>query len=379
MPIRSLSPYQFRNLSYQTIEFHPEFNLVIGVNGSGKTSLLESLYTLTSLRSFRTYKLDSIIQRNEQSKYQDCVVRGNVFISKSNTASLAYYGETEIGVKRSRNENTFIKINGERIRNASELASLLPTIIIEPASDSLLNGSPNVRRSFIDWGVFHVEHSFANLWKRYLAVIKQRNALLRSSEVQFNNHHLIEPWDRQASTLGEQIHAKREMHFKRIDDQLKVYLRDLAPGWGEGVNLSYRRGWDKKSSLSEAFGNARDTDLERKYTSVGPHRMDVRISYGAALAVEALSRGQQKVLSIALNLAQVASLQEVEGKEALVLIDDLASELDEKNIEIVLGSLMALNTQVICTSLSESQVLDKLPDQQKYKVFHVEHGLVTPM
>ena len=107
--------------------------------------------------------------------------------------------------------------------------------------------------------------------------------------------------------------------------------------------------------------------------------MDVRISYGAALAVEALSRGQQKVLSIALNLAQVASLQEVEGKEALVLIDDLASELDEKNIEIVLGSLMALNTQVICTSLSESQVLDKLPDQQKYKVFHVEHGLVTPM
>jgi len=124
--------------------------------------------------------------------------------------------------------------------------------------------------------------------------------------------------------------------------------------------------------------HSRDKDIERKYTQYGPHRADIKLKVGSKNVVEFLSRGQQKLLVIALYIAHVKCLKELKNTRTVVLIDDVAAELDSRNIQIVLSQLLELNAQVICTILDKeipSKYLDRNPED--CKMFHVEHGVVN--
>ena len=375
MAIVSISPTSFRNLSTQELKLDPHVNIISGSNGSGKTSILEAIYILSTGRSFRTRQLDSIISRGEVAPSSSALTSTSIKATKTD----AFYingriattkSEQVVGLKKSRTEKMFIKLDGEAIRSASKLAELSPTLVIEPGNIVLLSGPPQTRRRFIDWGVFHVEQNFSKLWKDYINCVKQRNSLLRTARI---DRVLLGVWDQKLSKLGDDISKKRKAYLEHLGPILSNMTKVL--GLNCTIKLKYSSGWEKSLSLLDSLQKHQAKDLARRFTSVGPHRMDLQIYSGEIRASELLSRGQQKILTIAMYLSQVAVVQELSKKAIVVLLDDLSAELDDRNVNLVFEKLLALDTQLVCTTLDHRRMLGILDNLQKYKVFHVEHGV----
>jgi DNA replication and repair protein RecF len=364
MSIEKLSLTNFRNITDVNITLHPKLNVIYGSNASGKTSLLESCYFISTGRSFRSRRIENIIKRDSIST--EFILFGNLKDSSSG------HNIFNVGIKKSTVLPTQIRLNKESIRSASQLAKLSPTILIDPISFELLNGSPTQRRQFLDWGVFHVEPTFGLNWNNYINCLKQRNSLLRNAKI---DQILLKIWDNKLSELGELIHNERNSYFDKFQQRLVQYLNYFSIN--EKIKVSYYKGWDKTKNFSDALVQSRDRDLERKFTQVGPHRADIKVSiYGQAVC-ETLSRGQQKLFIFAMYLAQMQTLFDIYNKNTVVLIDDVTAELDDSNLQLVFKKLSALDAQVIVTALNDS-FLDKIRrDNTAYKMFHVEHGKIT--
>lgn len=364
MSIVSFSPHHFRNITSQDIHFDPHLTLISGSNGSGKTSILEAIYILSTGRSFRTRKLESLITRAEPSLdafYISATIQAN-------------NNQHHIGVKKSRTESSLIKIDSELVRSASTLAELSPTQLIEPGNINLLSGSPQIRRKYIDWGVFHVEHDYIALWKSYINCLKQRNSLVRTARI---DAVLLDVWDQKLATLGDALNAKRKGYVGQLNEAVAALAATL--GLDTEIGLRFLQGWDKSLPLYDALKKQREKDLAKRFTSIGPHRMELQILSDGTLAIDVLSRGQQKILTVALLLAQVQLMQEISGKKVTLLVDDLNAELDKENCARVFEQLLNLNTQLVCTSLDQGLMQQPLNNSISQKVFHVEHGKIRAM
>ena len=156
-----------RNLHPVTFSPSPRINILYGANGSGKTSVLEAVHLLGLARSFRSVRLNPVIQHELQS----CTVFGQV--------ELAEGGHSALGISRDRQGEFQIRIDGQNARSAAQLAEILPLQLINPDSFRLLEGAPKIRRQFLDWGVFHVEPRFMSTWQRLQKALRQRNSWLR--------------------------------------------------------------------------------------------------------------------------------------------------------------------------------------------------------
>ena len=364
MSIRSLSVHGFRNIKDTTFELGGGLNWVYGSNGSGKTSLLEALYFLTTGRSFRTRHLKYLFA-NDQER-ESFVLHG---------ATQCREERTEIGIRKSKHDNGLIKMNGRVISAASDLVVINPTTIIQPSSFDLLYGSPKIRRQFFDWGVFHVEHQFRDTWRLYNSCLKQRNSLLRTARI---DRLEIKYWDNKLAQYGERVAALREQYLGVFENQLKGYLQSLLADHVivEEIDFSIKRGWDKSKSLEQVLSEQFEKDIERKFTQYGPHRFDFSITIEKKPADQWFSRGQQKLLIVALYLAQVSRVKMADSTSSVsVLLDDITSELDSKSVSALISSLLRCECQVVVTTL---QSPDQLPDfpwgQKKVTMFHVEHG-----
>ncbi len=333
---------------------HRGLNYLVGENGAGKTSVLESIVVLAKGRSFRSGPISALIGPKED--------RFRV------VATTQHVGEKQqtLGIERSRQEWKARK-SGENVRQLSDLAIHLPLILIEPNSHLLISGSPEGRRRFLDWGVFHVEQGYLVQWRRFTRALKQRNAALRKRDTA-----VVISLDRIISELGEKIDIARRDQLEALTARLAVTLNALSPALG-GIELRYDKGWKGKSLLS-ALLSAQQRDLERGATGPGPHRADILVYVNGKLARERLSRGEQKILSAALLLSQ-ARLMADSGEKPLLLMDDLASEFDAKHLANVMAQGLALEAQlwVTATTLEPYAALGC----DEYALFHVEQGKIA--
>lgn len=353
MSIQTLKVSHFRNLSAVQLEPCPSFNFIYGNNGSGKTSLLEAIYLLSLGRSFRTHLSHRLIQRD----CEHLIVHASLSLS------------TQIGVEKHSDGKTRIRVDGENKYSAAELARRLPLLLINPDVYKILEGGPKDRRRFLDWGVFHVEPEFLTCWQRAQKVIKQRNTLLR-----FNgSQQEILLWDRELCDVAMQLDRMREDYFLQFK---KVFVDVLALLLDEPVSIRYYRGWPKEKSLEEALKDTLLRDKSLGYTQCGPHRADIKLLCNNISVADVLSRGQQKVLGCALQLAQGKLLKEIRDKHCIYLIDDLAAELDPQKREVLMEALVQLNSQVFITAIEESTV-NELSHFSSNKMFHVEHGVLS--
>ena len=367
MGITQLQLLSFRNLSQAALTLHPQVNLFFGNNGSGKTSLLEALYMLGhGGRSFRTHRIERVIQ-HEQSLFR-------IFARYTNED-----GQTiPVGIEREGKNNTVLRVDGETLQTAASMAKMFPMQLINPQSFRLLEAGPEERRRFMDWGVFHVEHDFLTHWQQVKRGLQQRNAALR----QGLSTDAITAWDDVISYSGEKIRLYREMYFHRLLPIFQKILEDL--GGVPAFTLTYYGGWSKELSLLSALQEGIQGDRAVGYTRAGPHRGDIRIRCGVIPAKEILSRGQEKLVVLALHLAR-GQLYEEERKQGCVyLLDDLAAELDKKRQLLVVERLLALKGQLFLTSLGgegEGCVTHDLwhSAREKGRMFHVEHGMVNPI
>jgi len=345
--ISSLRIDNFRNLGKVEISPHPRLNYFFGPNGAGKTSLLEALVVVSRGRSFKTSRAEDLSGEESESF--------RIYLESESSGC-----RQRLGLER-RGAQWKARLNGQDVAVLSALTRQLPMVLMEPNSHLLISGPPDSRRRFLDWGVFHVEPAFLEVWRRYSRVLKQRNAALRERQ-----HRVLESLDELMATLGEQLNRFRVSYFDRLTEVFRSQTTEF-----EDVLLEYHPGW-KGSALSEVLQQSRKRDLEKGVTSHGPHRADILLTRDQKSVRTLLSRGEQKSFAAALLLTQ-ARLLAAGGDAPLVLLDDLASEFDRQHVDSVLCEALACAGQVWVTGTSSS-----VPSQD-HKAFHVEHGAVREM
>ncbi len=354
MWIKHLTVNHCRSLEDISLEFSPELNLIIGPNASGKTSLLESLSILSSGRSFRTTHISEVISHNQTSVLVAAGIIDDDF-------------KINIGIEKS-TAKTKIRINKKDIFSQAELSSHLPITIIHPNSIDLITGPPSLRRSYIDWIVFYLYPDFHLIWKKYQHILKQRNLCLKYPK----HYYALDKWTEELVSLQPRITAHRTKAVALLVPILKHISDSLLNGIN--IDIEFHSGFSKDvdveiESLLEYYQSKRDYDLKQKRTSVGVHRADIKIMIDSKPALHSASRGQLKLLAITLLLAQSDTITGTSQKKGMLLIDDLAAELDNLNREILLKYLSTLKKQLIVTSTNNIQFSD-----MEFKMFHVKHG-----
>ena len=348
----------FRNLTEFGIDPSPSFNILYGDNGSGKTSFLEAIYYLGLARSFRSRLAPRIIAHGQYS----LSVHGKLQ-SRNRTITL--------GIERQQGGNSKIRIDGSDASTTASLAEALPLQLIDSNSDHLLIGGPKPRRQFMDWGVFHVEHSFFSIWQDYARALKQRNAALK----QKMSPSQINLWNEALSQAGIEIDAYRQRYIEKL---MPFFLETWQHLIGsDNIQATYTRGWPKDRYLHECLSESYARDSQLGYTYFGAHRGDLLLLSNKIPVQDVLSRGQQKLLVYALRLSQGKLLQQQTGKTCIYLIDDLSIELDQDKRHRAASMLVTLGAQSFVTGVFKSDLKDIL-SLCGSRLFHVEHGQIKP-
>ncbi len=332
-------------------------NLITGDNGAGKTSVLEALHLMAYGRSFRGRVRDGLI-RSGQTALEVFVEWQEGLRAAPRRAGLRHTGQDWTG-----------RLDGAPVAQLGDLCAALAVVSFEPGSHALITGTGDARRRYLDWGLFHVEPDFLTLWRRYARALRQRNALLkrRAADVQ------LDAWDRELVEAGEPLSRGRQRYLEALQPHFAALLAQLAPALGHGT-LEYLPGWRRDDlPLMDALLLARERDLIAGFTSVGPHRADWRIAFGALPGREALSRGQAKLTALSALMAQAEHYTGTRGEWPIIALDDLASELDRPHQGRVLDWLRHSQAQVFITGTEIPSALQSTTGMLR---FHVEHGLL---
>ena len=354
MRVVGIEVRHLRILDNVNIEFSPQVNLLVGSNGSGKSSLLEAIHIIGSGRSFRSHRLRDIVTRGQSWLH----IVGRT-VGDNGTADTIGIAHSSDGLR--------IRRGGVDVRTASELATFLPTIAVTPDSYRLVTDGADMRRRIVDRLLFHVEPRYLDHFQRYRRALRQRNAAIRSGA---GDGELC-VWDAELAAAGEQLTSHRTRYLDRALLPMREVVGRLV---GKPVDIQFYRGWDSDKSLIDACESLLTSDRMRGYTQAGPHRADLRFAIDGRPLQHSLSRGETKLFVTAVAIAQVRDLAGALGCPPVVLVDDLASELDSKSRCLCLAELNAIGAQLFLTAVPEYG-LDR-GDIQAGRLFHVEHGRI---
>ena len=353
MSLLDITVTDLRCIEHAQLNVAPGLTLLWGDNGSGKTSLLEAIFLLGRGRSFRTRNTERLIQRGKNHLQ----VIGRVADPGGR--------ESAVGFEASRTA-TIARIAGRSAQSLAELSQVFPVQVIEPGVHRLVEEAGYRRRRWMDWAVFHVEPQFIDTWVRYTRALKQRNAALKIEEGQAS------AWDPELARLGEVIAESRRLFVSRLEPYWQEAVTALS---GLAVDLHYLRGWGQDQTLAEALASSRPRDDARHLTHAGPHRADIAIQLHGRPAREVLSRGQQKLVAVAMTLAQLRLLQDLTQTTPTLLLDDPAAELDGGRLQRFIGEVLKLKCQLVVTSLQAESRLFGTPE----RTFRVVQGRVHPV
>lgn len=357
MTLAQINIHHFRNISHAQLSLSRHFNYVVGDNGSGKTSLLEAIYMLGHGRAFRHIQSNRIIQHEQPE-----------LVLYSQLESLNQQCRT-IGLAKARNNENKIKIDGDEGFRLTDLAKLLPIQLITPEGFDLLTGGPKYRRSFLDWGCFHHYPEFVQLWNNLKRLFKQRNALLKQSQ----NYTQLLPWDKQLVPIAEKISEIRADYAENIFPEIIKTTKDFLPEYE--LNCSYYQGWEYGVDYAEILQRQFERDKLLNYTSLGPHKADIKLRVDNIPVEDLLSRGQLKLLMCALRLSQGEYYTKQTNQSCIYLIDDFASELDKNKRNLLAKRLKSAHSQVFITAVSEEQISHMIDENDK--IFHIKSGIIS--
>ena len=398
--IERLQVSHLRNLTQVNLQ-PAACNVIIGANGSGKTSLLEAVFLLSRGKSFRHHQPKRYIQHHQDS--------ATVHAKLNDSRTLA--------IQKQADATTILRLNQTTVYNQSILTEQLPTLLIDPSTMDMLEQGSASRRQLLDWLVFHMKQGFHPQWVAYQRLLKQRNSLLKQrrhlTHVQLAE---LRAWDKGLASHAALIHHYREAIFEAWQPYFSSSITQLLPAYAEQLSLSYNAGYDTSVAFDIQLNERLEQDLQLGYTRIGNHRADIHVHWrstsstqtaneniNASLSADStaklpvlkeqaaniLSRGEKKLLITALRLSQLPLLLNVKSNSELpsndaklnatpvVLLDDITAELDERAIEILLATLAQLPCQVFMSSLTDSI----LPMINEYwsepKVFHMKQGEVS--
>lgn len=356
MSLVHLDISDFRNiLSAKMAPLLDGFNIIYGNNGSGKTSLLESIYYLSLGRSFRSSSTGHVV-RKSADKFVIC---SNIRASSGQ--------QIPIGIERQLNGEFIARLAGKDVDSIAEIANLLPVQLINSNCHNLLDSGPAFRRKYLDWGAFYYANDFLRIWRQFKRVLKQRNAALaaRVSRKELN------AWSDELSQSALSFHQLRQDYVEALLPILNTMVSELLEI--SDLKIEYYPGWDIDIEYQEMLSKSIDRDTQLGYTQFGPQRANFNIVINKLPAKDILSRGQQKLFVCAMILAQGELLFRSKNKRPIYLVDDLPSELDMTSRFNLIALLSKQEAQIFVTAV-ERETFDSCLKTKPAKLFHVEHG-----
>ena len=354
MFIKKLKIHNLRNIKHREFKFDKRINIFYGSNGAGKTSILESIYFLSSGKSFRKGNFKHLINFNSDSLtvYAECLNN-----HETNTHTFA--------VNKNSKGNWKAKHNNSKIKSQSIITNLLPTVAIDPEVYRLVDFGPLYRRNYLDWLVFHVKHDYLILWKKVYKCVKQLNTLYKykgsSSE--------IEIWENNFLLFSNELNNIRENVFNQIKPkilELSLYMQEEI----NDLSIDFKQGWSSDSTLDKQLKLDRSKNFKYGQLQHGPQKMDIKISTGKYQASQTLSRGQKKILSITFYMAFIDLLLETTNKSPILCLDDFDAEIDKNKLLKAARFFNEKKTQVFITSVQKEKISQVFPNAG---MFHVEH------
>jgi len=360
MILQNLKLQRYRNLERVDISWSEHFNVIHGRNAQGKTNLLESIYLLSHLKSFRGVRGREIIQHSAENSWIGASVK-----------KTGVQHKLEIGLQR---EGRIPKVDGKAVHKLSQFLGYLRTVLFTPEELSNVKGSPAGRRALLDRAILQTDSNYLDRVQEYDRALRQRNRLLKQ---QAANDQLA-PWTESIIRSGARIRHDRIEYLNQFRPQLEQVYKEISGGIeSAGFKYSATGGSreELETQLREAFARLADREKKLGVTLAGPHRDDLDFLVDEKSLRLFGSQGQQRSFLLAFKAAQVLDLEDKYKEPPLLLLDDLASELDQERQEGFFNFLLHRRGQVFLTSAQQPQLAQEVKKLATY--FRVDQGQVT--
>jgi DNA replication and repair protein RecF len=309
MHLARLKLRDFRNYARLETEFTPGLHLLLGDNAQGKTNLLEAVYLMATLRSFRGVGSAPMVRHGQTGYFVGGKVVGQ--------------GEHQIKIYWSARERK-LSLDGQSVRKLTDYLGVLRVVVFCTEDLQLIKGTGRNRRRFLDLLLSQTHSSYLPLLQRYTRAVRSRNALLKHRIV---DEMAVESFSRDLVSFGTQITTLRQELVPRVSALARLAYRRIATD-AEDLRLEYVPG--VKKDFAVELVQSRSRERAQRSTIVGPHRDDVQLVLNERSAAQFASEGQKRSLAIALKMAQAEYLSGLHGSSPVLLIDDVMGELDLK-------------------------------------------------
>lgn len=360
MYINRLELKNFRNYESLQADFDEKINLILGNNAQGKTNLIEAIYMTSIGRSFRTAMDNDVIMFG----------REEAFIK---VKAQKEYADTDVEIRIKGASKKSVKKDGLNLKKASELLENILIVIFSPEDMKIVKDEPEKRRKFIDRELCQISPLYYDSLVNYKKILSQRNAYLKEDEIDLS---LLDLWDSQLARYGAAIIKMRKSFIDKIS-RFSARIHSGITAGGESLHIEYdsdvdvtENQADQESFFYDEIKKAYSHDMKMRSTSRGPHKDDISFFVNGINMRSFGSQGQQRTCALSLKLAELDLIKEETGEDAVLLLDDVMSELDAGRQEYLIKTLKN-NQLFITTTDMDEKVLREFTGA---KVFYVEKG-----
>lgn len=357
MWIKSLRLRNFRNYLYQDIEFNDNINIFLGDNAQGKTNLLESIYYLANAKSFKKTRDKDLIMFSEKKMSLNGLIR------KKNS-----FKKVEIDASKDKKE---IHVNDIRYDTSKDLRALFKLVLFTPEDLTIIKDGPNFRRKLIDDIITSVDYSYKGLKRDFDKILTNRNKLLKNQNSKYFKAQL-EAFDKQIIKINYKIYRLRDKYIGLIDTYARKNHKNLSQN-KEKLEISYNPNIKAQSleEYGEIFKSRLKDDLKFYRTSSGIQRDEIDIFINGKDTKKFGSQGQQRSAILNIKLANVNLIENTSQDKAIILFDDVFSELDEKRSNFLLENLGSFQTIITATN---TKSLDKV---SRKNIRKIKNGFIS--
>lgn len=360
MYIKSLQLLNYRNYESLSIELGKNVNVFMGDNAQGKTNILEAIYYCAFAKSHRTNKDKELIKINQDKSFIRLEVGKNRL-------------DKRIDINILKDGKKAISINSLKVSKISELVGTFNVVMFSPEDLRIIKESPGVRRKFLDMELCQLDPKYYYNLVQYNKVLLQRNTVLKQRNI---DESMLDIYDMQLASFGKFIIDSRLEYIKKLNFYSEKIHSDITSG-NEFIEFKYistiKNLESIEESMVEQLKSLRKRDIERRMTSVGPHRDDFSILINEMDSKIYGSQGQQRTAVLTIKFASLEIIKELTGEYPVLLLDDVLSELDFKRKSYILRSIQEIQSIITCTGIEDlTSYLD-----EKSKVFRVKNGVLS--
>ena len=350
MRIKTLRVKNFRNYAEEEFSFGDGLNVIRGANAQGKTNAAEAVFLLCTGYSPRATKDNQLVKRGEERAEIACRAESR-------------YGEISIEMEISRAEKKSVKINGTPILRLGELPGNVYSVFFNPNELKLVKESPEDRRRFMNISLSQMSRNYLFSLNRYNKILQQRNNLLKESD-RLLVRETLPVWDAEFSKYAAKIILLRNEFLKMLAplaEEAHAYLS----GGKEKLTMASESGYygteaEVADAVKEDLKTAFEKDIRLGFTTVGPHRDDMKLFLDGEDVRLYGSQGQQRTVALALKMAETEIFKARSGEYPVLVLDDVLSELDKVRQRRLLKKTDGIQTIVTCTH-AEKSVFGSLP------------------